>query len=57
MTRKIDGRTYLMRDTRPTTELRKLYAGFCQKYGNKLDFHAWLVQRGKVYLTVRKETL
>lgn len=48
MKRVIDGHLYLMRDKRPTKKLRQLYLDYCLKYGNRLTFHQWLVDRGKV---------
>ena len=53
MIRTIDGRKYLMRDTRPVAELRKLHAAYVAKYG-PADFHRWLAERGKVHIEVRK---
>ena len=52
MIRTIDGRRYLMRDTRPVRELRALYAAFCRKYGAGVSFAEWL-NRGKIYLEIR----
>lgn len=49
--RTIDGIKYLMRDMRPTSELRLLHAAFEAKYG-KLDFHRWLAERGKVHIRI-----
>lgn len=47
--RSIEGVKYLMRDPRPTAELRKMYQAFVAKFGDSLSFHQWLVERGKVY--------
>jgi len=52
MIRTIDGVKYLMRDTRPTRELRKLHKAFVLKYG-PIEFHKWLAERGKVYIRVK----
>ena len=53
MFRTIDGRKYLMRDTRSVKELRELHAAYEKKYG-RIDFHKWLVDRGKVHLSIHK---
>lgn len=47
MIRVIDGHRYLMRDKRPTSELRKLHTEFCNKYSSGMDFHEWLYCRGE----------
>lgn len=52
-TRTIDGKKYLMRDRRPTTELRKLYREFCEKFSSGMTFHHWMIERGKVYFVVK----
>ena len=54
MIRTIDGRRYLMRDTRPVKELRKMYVSFVTKYGNSLSFHQWL-NRGRIYLEIKQK--
>ena len=53
MYRTINGRKYLMRDTRPVKELRELWKAFCKKYG-QMDFHKWLGERGKVHIEIKK---
>lgn len=54
--RKIDGQTYIMRDPRPTRQLRVLWQAFCEKYHSSMTFHHWLVERGKVYKRIRRMT-
>lgn len=53
MIRIIDGHKYLMRDTRPTSELRKLHKAFEAKYG-PMEFHHWLADRGKIHIEIKK---
>jgi hypothetical protein len=55
MRRKIDGRTYMMRDKRPVVELRKLYADYLGKYGSTITIHQWLRERGKVSIEIVRE--
>ena len=52
MIRTIDGRKYLMRDTRPVKELREMYAAFVKKYGAGTTFRQWL-NRGRIYLEIK----
>ena len=56
MIRTINGHKYLMRDTRPTKELRQLYKQFVEKYGLKdtLTFHDWLADRGKIHIEIKE---
>jgi hypothetical protein len=52
MTKVINGKRYLMRDQRPLRELQKFHAAYERKYG-KIDFHRWMIERGKVYLEIK----
>ena len=54
MRRTIDGRRYIMRDQRPVKVLREMFMAYCQKYG-EITFHRWMVERGKVSVTIRQE--
>jgi len=51
MIRTIDGKRYLMRDTRPTRELRALWRAYCAKF-KPITFERWLAERGKVHLCI-----
>jgi hypothetical protein len=52
MIRTIDGKKYLMRDTRPTVELRRMHKAFEAKYG-AINFHDWL-NRGRIYIEIKR---
>lgn len=54
MKRKIDGVLYLMRDKRPTRDLRELHRQFCEKFKTQISFHQWMIERGKVYTDIRE---
>jgi hypothetical protein len=48
----IEGRRYLIRGPYSAGDLRVLYAGFVAKFGSKLSFKQWAIERGKVYFAI-----
>lgn len=45
---------YLIRGAYSADDLHRMYDSYCEKYGHNLTLRQWAIQRGKVYVKMKK---